>query len=235
MNNMNILFKFNDNLLLVKHNNHQRLITKNLKPGNQLYGENIKMINNSEYRTWDPFRSKMSAAILNSNKNLVNSGDNILYLGASTGTTVSHLSDIVGSTGLIYGIEVAHRVASKFIEKVVKIRNNVIPIIIDARYPEKYVNIFDKVDIVYCDIAQQDQTFIAIKNCLKYLKVNGYLILVIKARSIDVTKNPKDIFKQEIKKLKDNNFKIMEEINLEPFDHDHMIVYAVNNLSNKAV
>ena len=46
-------------------------------------------------------------------------------------------------------------------------------------------------DVVYVDIAQPDQTKIAIDNCKMYLKKSGFLFLVIKTRSIDVTKDPK--------------------------------------------
>ena len=79
--------------------------------------------------------------------------------------------------------------------------------------------------MVYCDIAQPDQTRIAIENCNSFLKNSGYLFLVIKAHSIDVLKNPKDVFAEEVKKLT-NNFAIEYQINLEPFDKAHSMVIA---------
>ena len=56
-----------------------------------------------------------------------------------------------------------------------------------------------------------------------FLKDNGYLFLVIKSRSIDVTKDPKKIFESEIKKL-EGSFKINQVLNLGPYDKDHAIV-----------
>ena len=102
-------------------------------------------------------------------------------------------------------------------------RNNIVPIIQDARKPNEYFSVSKKVDIVYVDIAQPDQTSIAIENCKMFLKDNGYLFLVIKSRSIDVTKDPKKIFEGEIKKL-EGSFKINQVINLGPYDKDHAIV-----------
>ena len=61
----------------------------------------------------------------------------VLYLGASAGTTVSHVSDIVGPTGVVYAVEFAHRPGRDLIN-MAKSRTNVIPIIEDARHPLKY-------------------------------------------------------------------------------------------------
>ena len=100
------------------------------------------------------------------------------------------------------------------------------PIIQDARKPQEYFSVFKKVDVAYVDIAQPDQTDIAIANCKMYLKSNGYLFLVIKTRSIDVTKDPKKVISNEIKKL-EPLFEIKQIINLQPYDKDHVIVIAV--------
>jgi len=150
----------------------------------------------------------------------------VLYLGVSTGTTISHISDIVGQNGIIFGIEHTSRVARDFLDRVASHRKNIIPIIQDARKPQEYFSVFKKVDVVYVDIAQPDQTDIAINNCKMYLKSNGYLFLVIKTRSIDVTKDPKKVVSNEIKKL-DPLFEIKQIINLHPYDKDHVIVIAV--------
>ena len=106
-------------------------------------------------------------------------------------------------------------------------RKNIVPIIQDARQPKQYFSVYNKVDVVYVDIAQPDQTNIAIENCRIYLKKNGYLFLVIKARSIDVTKDPKQIFTNEIKKL-ESKFEIKQVINLNPYDKDHAMVIAMS-------
>jgi fibrillarin-like pre-rRNA processing protein len=151
----------------------------------------------------------------------------VLYLGASTGTTVSHISDIVGMNGIVYAVEPAARVARELIENVASKRKNVIPIIEDARKPHSYFSVFGSVDVIYCDVAQPDQTDIAIANCKVYLKRNGTILLIVKTRSIDVVTDPKQVISQESKKLKDNSFYIEQIINLEPFDKDHGIIYGI--------
>ncbi|MDA4120518.1 MAG: fibrillarin-like rRNA/tRNA 2'-O-methyltransferase, partial [Thaumarchaeota archaeon] len=169
------------------------LLTKNLTPGKRVYNEELILRDGVEYRTWDPFRSKLAAAILKGLRDdLVGEGKKVLYLGVSTGTTASHVSDLVGPTGLVVGVEFAPRVAREFVEHVARERRNVIPFVADARDPSKYS--VAKMDIVYCDIAQPDQTEIALDNCEKLLKKGGTLLLVVKARSIDVLKEPKHVF-----------------------------------------
>ena len=149
----------------------------------------------------------------------------ILYLGVSTGTTISHISDMVGSQGMIFGVEHSSRVARDFLDRVAVYRKNIVPIIQDARQPDQYFSVFSKVDVVYVDIAQPDQTKIAIDNCKMYLKKRGFLFLVVKTRSIDVTKDPKRIINEEMKKL-ENDFEIIQRIDLSPFDKDHAMIVA---------
>jgi len=204
-----------------------RLATLNLAPGVSVYGEKLVVVEGKEYRVWDPFRSKLAAAILKGLKDIgIREGDSVLYLGASTGTTLSHISDIVGEKGVVFGVEFSARVARELIERVVKHRRNVVPIISDARHPRLYPSIYGKVDLVYCDIAQPDQTEIALENCRIYLKSEGKLLLVVKCRSIDVAMEPTLIVKQEASKLKESGFKINQVVELEPFDKDHALVDA---------
>ena len=204
----------------------KKLATQNLVPGNQVYNEKLVQHKGSEYRIWNPFRSKLAAAIMNDLKNFpFNQKSDVLYLGVSTGTTISHISDIVNQGGTIFGIEHASRVARDFLDRVATHRKNIVPIIQDARRPEEFFSVYKKVDIVYVDIAQPDQTNIAIENCRLYLKSGGYLFLVIKTRSIDVTKDPKKVIKNEIKKL-ESLFEIKQTIDLQPYDKDHAMVVA---------
>ena len=170
----------------------KKLATKNLIPGNQVYNEKLLTVNGVEYRIWNPFRSKLAASIMNDlNDFPFNKKSDVLYLGVSTGTTISHISDIVEQNGTIFGVEHTSRVARDFLDRVASHRKNIVPIIQDARKPGEFFSVYKKVDIVYVDIAQADQTDIAIENCKLFLKSGGYLFLVIKTRSIDVTKDPK--------------------------------------------
>ena len=204
----------------------KKLFTENFTPQKQVYKEKLVVKNGIEYRNWEPFRSKLAACIMNGLEEFpFHDKSSVLYLGVSTGTTISHISDIVGPKGMIFGVEHSSRVARDFLDRVAVFRKNIVPIIQDAKRPDQYFSVFSKVDVVYVDIAQPEQTKIAIDNCKMYLKKGGFLFLVIKTRSIDVTKDPNQIINQEMKKLEDD-FEICEKIDLRPFDKDHAMVIA---------
>lgn len=207
------------------------LATVNLTPGKSIYGETLipqSIVGTKlELRSWDPFRSKLAATILNKLRTFpFVSGSRCLYLGASTGTTVSHISDIVGSGGKIFAVEVAPRVARELMENVVKFRKNVIPIVEDAKHPEKYGSVYGEIDTIYCDIAQPDQTEIAIKNCDEYLRNVGLLFLVVKASSIDALKAKNEVISDQVEILRKARFELLERIDLEPFDRNHAMLVA---------
>jgi fibrillarin-like pre-rRNA processing protein len=214
------------NFLWIKVEGQKKLATENFVPGNRVYKEKLVYKKGIEYRVWDHFRSKLAASIMNGLQVFpFKNKSSVLYLGVSTGTTISHISDIVGANGTIFGVEHSSRVARDFLDRVACHRKNIIPILQDARQPQQYFSVYSKVDIVYVDIAQPDQTDIAIANCKMYLKSGGYLFLVIKTRSIDVTKAPKKIINEEINKLQ-TNFEIIQVIDLIPYDKDHAMVIA---------
>ena len=220
------------NIFWVKTEGEKKLATENLVPGNQVYKEKLVLKKGIEYRVWDPFRSKLAASIMKDLEEFpFQEKSSVLYLGVSTGTTISHISDIVGPKGIIFGVEHSSRVARDFLDRVASHRKNIIPIIQDARRPQDYISVYNKMDIVYSDIAQPDQTEIAISNCKLYLKNNGYLFLVIKTRSIDVTQPPKKIIKDELKKLR-TNFQILQQIDLHPYDKDHAMIIAKYHVKN---
>ncbi len=212
------------------------LATKNLTPGRVYYGEhtvrlNFKKGENAEFRFWDPFRSKLSASILRGLEFMpFREGTRCLYLGASTGTTVSHLSDIVGEAGRIFAVEVAPRVAREFLENVVRYRRNVVPIIADARRPEAFPSVYGNIDAIYCDIAQPDQTEIAIANCRTFLATGSFLFLVVKASSIDVSKEKAQVFEEQSKILKRMGFEVLQKIDLMPYDRNHAMLVSKTGL-----
>jgi len=212
-------------LLIEERDGRVALLTRNLAPGKRVYNEDLVQRDGVEYRTWDPFRSKLAAAILKGMRtDVIKEGDRVLYLGASTGTTASHISDIVGPGGLVIGIEFAPRVAREFVEHVARERKNVIPFVADARDPSKYS--VTEVDVVYCDIAQPDQTEIAIANCTRLLRKDGRLLLAVKARSIDVLKDPELVYEEERGKLEKAGFSVEVLVDLKPFEKDHVLVSA---------
>jgi fibrillarin-like pre-rRNA processing protein len=224
------LYKSYDNgsfVILIDHAKEKYLATQNLDTGKSVYGEKIIKIDDLEYRIWEPYRSKLAGAIFkNLREHPIKESSSVLYLGASTGTTVSHVSDIVGNKGIVFAVEPSVRVAREFLENVASRRKNVIPILMDARRFLHYYSYYGAVNVVYSDIAQPDQTDIAINNCKCYLKLGGDLLIVIKTRSIDVLTDPKLVTQNEAKKLENNQFQILQIINLEPFDKDHSLIHA---------
>ena len=205
-----------------------RLATENLVPGNRVYNERLVIRRGVEYRTWEPHRSKLAAALNNGLRWFpFSNGMSVLYLGASTGTTVSHISDIVGPGGRIFAVEHTSRVARELLDRVASHRRNVTPVLQDARNPREYLGVFGKVDTAYSDIAQPDQTEIALANCGAYLKPEGILLLIIKSRSIDSVSPPKRVIENETAKLHDR-FQVLQTVDLEPYAKDHVMIVARN-------
>ncbi len=203
------------------------IATKNLNPGISVYGEEL-IKEDCEYRLWNPRRSKLAAALLNGLETLdIQDNSKVLYLGASTGTTVSHISDIL-INGRVYAVEFSPTTAKKLVQLSTQ-RPNIAPILGDATKPKKYLNLVEKVDLVYCDVAQPTQTELFMKNMNFFTDDDGLGLLMIKARSIDVVQKPKKIFKQEEKKLKEKGFKINEKIKLEPYEKDHIALFVEKN------
>ena len=124
---------------------------------------------------------------------------------------------------MIYSIENSP-IAVKHLIKLSEKRKNVIPILADANHPHRYSLIVSIVDIVYQDISQRNQAEIFIENINKYLKENGSGIIMVKARSIDVSLNPKKVYEKVCTKLKENNLNIINKIDLEPYEKDHAAI-----------
>ena len=206
----------------------QRLATRNLTPGRTVYGERLIRFKKVEYRVWDPFRSKLAAAIIKGAQTVpITLGSRVLYLGAASGTTPSHVSDIVGEEGHVYCVEFASRSMRELVNNVAAYRLNMSPFLEDARFPEKYaLFISGKVDCVYCDVAQPEQAKILADNADVFLKASGWVVFAVKSQSIDVTKDPLAIYKQEAKVLKQRGFEVREIVRLEPYDKAHAMIVA---------
>ncbi|MFW6117569.1 MAG: fibrillarin-like rRNA/tRNA 2'-O-methyltransferase [Thermoproteota archaeon] len=206
----------------------RRLATENLTPGRRVYGEKLIKSKGVEYRIWDPFRSKLAASVVKNIKRVpIKPGHTVLYLGAASGTTASHISDLVGGKGHVYCVEFASRSMRELVNNVCSFRHNITPILEDARLPEKYdIFIPEKVDSVYCDIAQPEQAKILADNAELLLKEKGWVMLAVKAQSIDVTKQPSEIYRRETKVLENRGFNIQEEVHLEPYDKAHAMIVA---------
>ncbi|TFG01149.1 MAG: fibrillarin-like rRNA/tRNA 2'-O-methyltransferase [Promethearchaeota archaeon] len=203
-----------------------QLYTKNLTVGNQIYGEKLITENGIEYRTWNPHQSKLAAILINNPEtHLLRKGLKCLYLGAASGTTVSHLSDIL-INGIIYSVEFAERSMRQFIQNTSE-RENIIPILGDARYPVEFAkSVFTNIDLLYQDVAQPNQAEIALKNSQYYLSDDGILILLIKSQSIDSVKKSKKVYSQEKRILKEGGLEIVETINIHNYASNHLALIA---------
>ncbi len=197
-----------------------KLATANLSKGNRVYNEELIEVNGREYRTWNPYRSKLAAAILKGLKNLkIGKESNVLYLGAATGTTASHVSDIA-SNGAVFCVEISQRNMRELI-KVCEKRPNMFPILADANNTNEYEKEVGQCDAIYQDIASPDQAEILNKNS-HMLKKGGFAYFVIKSQSIDIAREPEEVFNMEISALK--GFDVLERIDIEPYDSMHLFV-----------
>lgn len=207
------------------------LVTKNLTPGESVYGEKRVSIDTpsqppsnstdelptstkTEYRVWNPFRSKLAAGILGGLDDIfIRPGASVLYLGAASGTSVSHVADIVGPTGRVYAVEFSHRSGRDLITMATH-RTNVIPIIEDARHPLRYRMLVGMVDVIFADVAQPDQARIVGLNAHLFLKVEGGVLVSVKANCIDSTAKPEVVFANEVKKMREERIKPREQLTL---------------------
>lgn len=216
---MNPVKKF-PNVFEDRFGKRKTLMTKSLLPGKTFFEEKTVKEKGVEYREWDPTRSKLAAAIVKGVSQIgIKEGSVILYLGASHGYTPSYVSDMVGKDGFVFALDFAPVVARDLVF-LCEARSNMAPILADANHPESYKNEVCGVDIVYQDIAQRDQVGIFLKNCDTFLKQGGFGILAVKARSVDVTKRPKEVFNQVRAEL-EKSITVADYRELDPFEKDH--------------
>src|SRR3989344_1532868 len=196
------------------------LYTQSLVPGKKVYGEKLFTENNVEYRQWDVSKSKLASVILKGASNVgIRQGDSVLYLGSSTGTTVSHVSDMVGTNGIIFAVDIAPRVMRELVF-LSQSRKNIVPVLVDSSKTDVLKERVSAIDVLYQDVAQKNQVEIFLKNASMFLKEGGYGLLALKSRSIDVTKQPKRIYKEVLEQL-EKHLKVIDYREFDPFQKDH--------------
>jgi fibrillarin-like pre-rRNA processing protein len=202
----------------------KKLATRSLAPGCKVYeDERTFREGEEEYRVWDPYRSKLAAAILKRVKYLsIAEGSTVLYLGAASGTTASFVSDIVGPRGCVYCVEISSRPLRDLLLVCSK-RPNMSPILADARSPSSYGSLVKEADVIYQDVAQPDQVEILLKNVRVFLMEGGHAMFALKARAIDVTKEPREVLRDEMEKL-EKEMEILETKVLDPYEKDHAML-----------
>ncbi|GJC88783.1 rRNA 2'-O-methyltransferase fibrillarin [Colletotrichum liriopes] len=225
--------------IFVVRGKEDAIATRNIVPGESVYGEKRVSVDDSvqnadgtttttkvEYRVWNPFRSKLAAAVIGGLEKLYfGPGSKVLYLGGASGTSVSHVADIVGPTGFVYAVEFSPRSGRDLIGMAAK-RTNVVPIVEDARQPLKYRMLMPMVDAIFADVAQPDQARIVAMNAHQFLKVGGGILISIKANCIDSTAPAHKVFAMEVEKLRAERITPKEQLTLEPFERDHCLVAA---------
>lgn len=198
----------------------RKLFTKNLDPGNKVYGEYLVDERGVEYREWNPGKSKIGAVILKGAQNIgIRKGSSVLYLGSASGTTVSHVSDMIGKEGIVFAVDLSATVMRDLLFLCER-RENIIPILESASHINELAKRVCLVDVLFQDIAQRDQVNIFLNNMDAFVKDGGYGLLAVKARSIDVTARPKSIFAQ-VKSQLEKRVTIIDFRELDPFQKDH--------------
>lgn len=187
--------------------------------GEPVYGEPTE----GEWRAWNPRRSKLGAMLdLGMETGLAGGPDErVLYLGAASGTTVSHVADCAGPT---YAVEFAPRPARQLLD-VTKSRPRLFALLADARKPESYAHLVEAgLDVLIQDVATRGQTRVALEN-RRFLADDGHLVLAIKARSEDVTRDPDTVFEEARSDL-ESGYEILDSRRLDPYHEDHLAVVA---------
>ncbi|WP_435076543.1 fibrillarin-like rRNA/tRNA 2'-O-methyltransferase [Halococcus sp. AFM35] len=191
----------------------QRLATR----GEAVYGEPVA----DGWRAWDAHRSKVGAMYELGMEPGLERGGGVLYLGAANGTTVSHVADVCGPT---YAVEFAARPMGDLLS-VAETRENLIPLLKDARKPETYAHVVESgLDVLVQDVATRGQARVARAN-RQFLADDGHLCLAIKARSEDATRDPGDVFADALDELRET-YTILDSRRLDPFHADHLAVVA---------
>ena len=201
---------------------HQdRIFTRSLNPGKRVYGERLEIVDGQEYREWSQRRSKLAAFIrLGGDPSMIGHDSQVLYLGAASGTTASHISDIVVD-GTVYCVEFSPR-SFRDLVGTCEGRKNMHPLLGDATRPDDYQFMVGRVDLVYQDVAQKNQVDILLRNMERFQSHQG--MMALKARSEDVGRNPHSIYKEAAKKAEDCGYQVLDLRPLDPFEKDHAML-----------
>jgi fibrillarin-like pre-rRNA processing protein len=189
-----------------------------------VYGERWTEFQGLAYRSFDPFRSKLAAAISRGwTGDLPAPGESWLYLGAASGTTASHVADLIDRTGRLYAIERSPRPVARLLE-VAERWPNFLPILADAREPRTYSDLVPPVDGVYADVAQPDQVEIVRRNAELFLRGPGGRVLVaLKTASMGRELGPAGHLRRAETALGDL-VDLRPSVKLDPFHRAHYLV-----------
>ena len=198
-----------------------KVMTLSADPGGRVYGERLISVSGQEYRDWSPYRSKLAAYLcLGGTFFPFGNEKDVLYLGAASGTTASHVSDIV-FPGKVYCVEFSPRTFRDLVVTCAR-RKNMMPLLGDATFPEGYGFAVDRADIVYQDVAQKGQADMLACNMDRFAARYG--MMAVKARSEDVTSTPERIFEKACGRLEERGMRIIDMLPLERYEKAHAMI-----------
>ncbi|MGI0071570.1 MAG: fibrillarin-like rRNA/tRNA 2'-O-methyltransferase [Thermoplasmata archaeon] len=199
----------------------RELYTRNARPGERVYGEELRVAGGVEYRLWDPFRSKLAALLLKgAPADLWGEVRRVLYLGAAHGTTASHLSDLWPAADVF----VVEKSPTSFapLLALARRRENLLPLLADAQLPERYRADVGVVDLLYQDVAQRNQAAIFVENARACLAPAGIGVLMLKVRSVTQRRAGPVVVREARAELEREGFAVRAEVALAPFSREHV-------------
>jgi fibrillarin-like pre-rRNA processing protein len=197
------------------------LYTRNRQPGESVYGERRVEREGVEYRSWDPFRSKLAALLLRGPPPALPARvGSVLYLGAAHGTTASHVSDLWPDASIF----VVEKSVTSFVPllALARRRTNLFPILADAQLPERYRADVGLVDVLYQDVAQRAQAAIFAENALVTLAPDGVGVLMLKIRSVTQRRPAGEVVRSARRELEAAGLPVRAEVPLAPFSREHV-------------
>ena len=210
--------------------------TRNAVRGSSVRGERRKKDGRIEWRKWDAYRSKVAAAMLRTQGDpeelLPRTGSICLYLGASSGGTVSHIHDIVcGSgnhhSGKVVAVEISPRMARDLVSVSSK-RAGLFPVLGDARNFSHFSPFLSgKVDWIHQDLSMPDQAENFVKTSEFFLRSGGIGLLSLKAASERASDGDDDSrFDKAHKIISTSKLKLIERIDLSGLEDQHVVFYC---------
>ena len=202
----------------------EQLATKNIVEGTKTHKEKIVIVNDEEFLEWNPYKSKLAAAIRNGLQILpIIKNSKVVCINPLEESTILHISNIVGSEGSVFVIDVDKNKKS-FLNKLVNTHKNIIPIYDTVDELSFSSSITGKVDALYVDILESEQIEQIVEKYGSLLKNEGFLMLIAKKDDNAIIEN--DIagwmaeqraglnkIREITTKLK-SQFEIIQEINL---------------------
>jgi len=212
------------------------LWTRNAVRGVSVRGERRKTDSKIEWRAWAASKSKVAAALLRTSNNpselLPETGSTCLYLGASYGSTVSHIHDhVCGSgnhhSGQVVAVEISPR-AMRELSALATRRTGLVPVLGDARVPSQIAPfIRGKADWIHQDLSIADQAQTFVKMTQAFLRPGGTGLLSLKAASERASQGD-DVsrFAKAEGILKESNLELIERIDLTGLEEQHVVFHV---------